>query len=77
MNRVGHLVIGANPGVLAPIGEVMVDACAPGLQIVFGWTNRTVTGASWTTQASLALAGSSGDLNVDGAALLRGGRFAL
>ena len=77
MNRVGHLVIGANPGVLRPIGEVMVDACAPGLQIVFGWTNRTVTGASWTTQASLALAGSSGDLDVDRAALLRGGRFAL
>jgi aminopeptidase len=77
MHRVGHLVIGANPGVLGPIGEVMVDACAPGLQIVFGWTNRTVTGASWSTQASLALAGSSGDLDVDGAALLRGGRYVL
>ena len=77
MRRVGHLVVGANPGILGPIGEVMVDACAPGLQIVFGWTNQTVTGATWSTQASLALAGSSGDLDVDGAALLRGGRYVL
>lgn len=77
MNRVGHLVVGANPGILEPIGEVMVDACAPGLQLVFGWTNQTVTGASWSTSASLALAGSSGDLDVDGAALLRGGRYVL
>jgi aminopeptidase len=77
MHRVGHLVVGANPGILGPIGEVMVDACAPGLQLVFGWTNQTVTGASWSTQASLALAGTSGDLDVDGVALLRGGRYVL
>ncbi len=77
MHRVGHLVVGANPGILGPIGEVMVDACAPGLQLVFGWTNQTVTGASWSTQASLALAGTSGDLDVDGASLLRGGRYVL
>lgn len=76
-NRVGHLVVGANPGIMHPIGEVMVDACAPGLQLVFGFTNQGITGATWSSRTSLAVAGSSGDLDVDGAALLRGGRYVL
>ena len=77
LNRVGHLVVGANPGLSEPVGESMIDACIPGLQLVFGWTNQRVTGATWTTLTSFCANGSSGDLDVDGAPLLRSGRYIL
>jgi len=77
LDCVGHVVLGANPGLSAPMGEAMLDACIPGLQLVFGWTNQRVTGASWTTVTALVANGSSGDLDVDGAPLLRSGRYFL
>ncbi len=77
LNRVGHLVIGTNPGLSTPMGEGMIDSCIPALQLVFGWTNQRVTGASWSTVASFCANGSSGDLDVDGAPLLRSGRWIL
>jgi len=77
LDHVGHLVIGANPGLSEPMGEGMIDACIPGLQLVFGWTNQRVTGATWTTLTSFCANGSSGDLDVDGAPLLRSGRYIL
>lgn len=75
LDHVGHLVIGTNPGLSAPMGEGMIDACIPGLQLVFGWTNQKATGASWTTVKSFCVNGTSGNLDVDGAPLLRSGRF--
>lgn len=77
LDHVGHVVIGANPGLSAPMGEAMIDACVPGLQLVFGWTNQRVTGASWTTVASFVVNGGTGDLDVDGVPLLRSGRYIL
>lgn len=77
LDHVGHVVIGANPGLSAPMGEAMIDACVPGLQLVFGWTNQRVTGASWTTLASFVCNGGTGDLDVDGVPLLRSGRYIL
>lgn len=76
-DHVGHVVLGANPGLSAPMGESMLDACIPGLQLVFGWTNQRVTGASWTALTAFVANGSSGDLDVDGVALLRSGRYFL
>ena len=77
LDRIGHLVIGTNPGLSSPMGESMIDSCIPGLQLVFGWTNQRATGASWTTAASFCANGSSGDLDVDGAPILRSGRYIL
>jgi hypothetical protein len=77
LDRVGHVVIGVNPGLSEPMGEGMIDACIPALQLVFGWTNQRVTGATWTTLASFCGNGSSGDLDVDGVPLLRSGRYIL
>ncbi len=77
LDHVGHVVIGANPGLSAPMGEAMIDACVPGLQLVFGWTNQRVTGAPWTTVASFVVNGGTGDLDVDGVPLLRSGRYIL
>jgi aminopeptidase len=75
LDHVGHIVIGANPGLSAPMGEAMIDACVPGLQLVFGWTNQRVTGASWTTVIAFVTNGGTGDLDVDGVPLLRSGRY--
>lgn len=75
LDHVGHIVVGTNPGLSAPMGEGMIDACIPGVQLVFGWTNQKVTGASWTTVKSFCVNGSSGNLDVEGVPVLRSGRY--
>jgi leucyl aminopeptidase (aminopeptidase T) len=77
LDHVGHIVLGANPGLTGSIGEMVHDQCVPGLHVVFGWTNQKVTKAPWTTTNILAVNGAPGDLDVGGKPLLRGGRYML
>jgi aminopeptidase len=77
LDRVGHIVLGANPGLSGPIGEMVHDQCVPGLHVVFGWTNQKVTRATWSTSSILAVNSRAGDIDVDGAPLLRAGRYLL
>jgi leucyl aminopeptidase (aminopeptidase T) len=77
LDRVAQVVLGCNPGLLEPIGEPAYDQCVPGLHLVLGFTNPNLTGAKWCSRGILALNAGGGDVFVDGAALMRGGRYLL
>jgi aminopeptidase len=73
--RVGGLCLGTNIGIVAPTGEVTADQNLPGLHLVFGSAAADQTGATWSTRAQLALTCAGGDVDLDGAPLLRAGRY--
>jgi hypothetical protein len=75
LDRIGQIVLGTNPGLASPIGEVVYDACVPGMHLVFGWSNPKSTGAPWVAQGILVANGAGGDLDVDGQAVMRAGRY--
>jgi leucyl aminopeptidase (aminopeptidase T) len=74
-SRVGTIVLGTNVGLLAPIGELVCDQNLPGLHLTLGSTFPDVTGAPATTTAQLSLTSSGGDVDLDGAPLIRAGRY--
>ena len=74
-SRVGTIMLGTNVGLLAPIGELVCDQNLPGLHISLGSTFPDTTGAPATTTAQLSLTSSGGDVDLDGAPLIRAGRY--
>jgi hypothetical protein len=74
-SHIGTIILGTNVGLLAPIGELVCDQNLPGLHITLGSTFPESTGASPTTSAQLSLTSSGGDVDLDGAPLLRNGRY--
>jgi len=74
-SRVGTIMLGTNVGLLAPIGELVCDQNLPGLHISLGSTFPDATGAPATTTAQLSLTSSGGDVDLDGAPLIRAGRY--
>jgi leucyl aminopeptidase (aminopeptidase T) len=75
LSRVGGVSIGTNVGILAPTGELVADQNLPGLHIVFGSAVPEQTGASWSTRAQLPMTCALADVDLDGAPLLRAGRY--
>jgi leucyl aminopeptidase (aminopeptidase T) len=75
--RVGTVFLGTNVGLLEPIGETVCDQNLPGLHISLGSTYADVTGAPFTTAAYVSLTAAGGDVDLDGAPLLRAGRYIL
>jgi leucyl aminopeptidase (aminopeptidase T) len=75
LTRVGGVSLGTNIGIVAPTGEVVADQNVPGLHLTFGSAAADQTGATWSTRAELALASFGGDVDLDGAPLLRAGRY--
>jgi len=73
--HVGTIILGTNVGLLSPIGELVCDQNLPGLHITLGSTFPDATGAPPTTTAQLSLTSSGGDVDLDGAPLLRNGRY--
>lgn len=73
--RVGTVILGTNVGLLHPIGELVCDQNLPGLHMSLGSTFSDATGAAPTTTAQLSLTSSGGDVDLDGAPLLRAGRY--
>lgn len=73
--RVGTVFLGTNVGLLEPIGETVCDQNLPGLHISLGSTYADVTGAPFTTSLYISLTATGGDVDVDGAPLLRRGRY--
>ncbi len=73
--HVGTIILGTNVGLLSPIGELVCDQNLPGLHISLGSTFSDVTGASPTTTTQLSLTSSGGDVDLDGAPLIRAGRY--
>ncbi len=74
-SHVGTVILGTNVGLLQPIGELVCDQNLPGLHISLGSTFPDATGAAPTTTAQLSLTSSGGDVDLDGAPLLRAGRY--
>jgi leucyl aminopeptidase (aminopeptidase T) len=75
--RIGTVFLGTNVGLLEPIGETVCDQNLPGLHISLGSTYADVTGAPFTTAAYVSLTAAGGDVDLDGAPLLRAGRYLL
>jgi hypothetical protein len=74
-SRVGTAVIGTNVGIASATGELVCDQNLPGLHISLGNTFPLMTGALATTRAQLTLTCCSSNVDLDGAPLLRGGRY--
>ncbi|MBI5538033.1 MAG: hypothetical protein HY898_35255 [Deltaproteobacteria bacterium] len=75
LDRVGLVVIGTNVGMRDPVGEILCDQNLPGLHIGLGSTFPELTGAAWNTPRQLMLASAYTDVDLDGAPLIRSGRF--
>lgn len=73
--RVGTVVIGTNVGMLTPIGEMVCDQNLPGLHLSLGNTFPDITGAEPGALSQLTLTTSGANLDLDGAQLLRAGRY--
>jgi leucyl aminopeptidase (aminopeptidase T) len=75
LSRIGGVCIGTNVGILSPTGELVADQNLPGVHIVFGSAVPEQTGASWSTRAQLPMTCALADVDLDGAPLLRAGRY--
>jgi leucyl aminopeptidase (aminopeptidase T) len=75
LTRVGGICLGTNVGILSPTGEIVADQNLPGLHILFGSAAADQTGATWSTRAQLPMTCAGGDVDLDGAPLLRAGRY--
>jgi aminopeptidase len=75
--HVGTVFLGTNVGLLEPIGETVCDQNLPGLHISLGSTYADVTGAPFTTSLYVSMTAAGGDVDLDGAPLLRAGRYML
>lgn len=74
-DRVGLLNIGANIGIISPLGEILHDETMPGVHIALGDNFASQTGATWSSQGQLSFAMASADVDLDGAPLIRRGRY--
>lgn len=74
-DRVGLVVLGTNVGIRDATGEIICDQNLPGLHIGFGATFPDQTGATWDSASQLSFAGCNADVDLDGAPLLRNGRY--
>jgi leucyl aminopeptidase (aminopeptidase T) len=74
-DRVGSVGFGTNVGITAPIGDVSCDQNMPGLHIGLGSTFSDQTGAIWDSRAQITFTCAQGDVDLDGAPLLRHGRY--
>jgi leucyl aminopeptidase (aminopeptidase T) len=75
LTRLGGIVLGTNVGILSPTGDIVADQNLPGLHLVFGQGLPDGSGAAWTTRIQLPMTSSGGDVDLDGAPLLRAGRY--
>lgn len=74
-NRVGTVIFGTNVGISDPTGELVCDQSMPGLHLSFGKTYASETGAEWDSNAQVVAAQAYADIDLDGTALLRAGRY--
>jgi leucyl aminopeptidase (aminopeptidase T) len=76
-DRVGLVSFGTNVGLSEPTGALIVDQTLPGLHLALGMTLPELTGADWDSTGQLVLTASGADIDVDGHAVMRGGRYLL
>jgi leucyl aminopeptidase (aminopeptidase T) len=74
-DRVGEFAIGTNIGVSRVIGHILQDEKFPGIHIAFGNPYGEHTGAPWYSSTHIDVVGTNFDIWVDGAQIMRRGRF--
>lgn len=74
-NRVGIVSFGTNVGLYEPSGSLIVDQSLPGLHIALGAPAPELTGLEWRSVGQLVLTAHRADVDVDGNAVLRNGRY--
>jgi leucyl aminopeptidase (aminopeptidase T) len=74
-DRVGLLSLGANIGIAAPLGELVHDENMPGAHLSLGESFASRTGALWSSHGQLSFAIADADVDLDGEALIRRGRY--
>ncbi len=73
--RVGNVIFGTNIGISRPSGELVCDQTMPGLHLGFGTTHASETGAEWDSLAQVVAAQAFADIDLDGAPIMRAGRY--
>lgn len=76
-DRVGLVSFGTNIGLSEPSGTLIVDQTLPGLHLCLGMTLPDLTGADWDAGGQIVLTGSAADIDIDGHAVMRRGRYLL
>ncbi len=74
-DRVGEFAIGTNTALTGLVGNLLQDEKIPGVHLAFGNPYPEDTGAAWTAATHLDIVSAGGDIELDGAPLLRAGRF--
>ena len=74
-DRVGLISFGTNIGLSEPSGTLIVDQTLPGLHLALGMTLPELTGADWDSAGQLVLTACRADLDIDGRAVMRAGRY--
>ena len=74
-DRVGLFSFGTNMGLSEPTGTLIVDQTLPGLHLGLGMSYPDLTGADWDAAGQLVLTSSGVDIDIDGQAVMRSGRY--
>ena len=74
-DRLGLVSLGTNLGILTPLGEIIHDENLPGIHVALGEPFAAQSGATWSAHGQLAFAAASTDVDLDGAPLIRLGRY--
>jgi aminopeptidase len=77
MDRVALASMGTNVGMQEPVGEIFVDQTLPSFHLSLGLTFPERTGATWSSTGWLAFTQTASDIDVDGHAVMRAGRYLL
>lgn len=74
-DRIGLIRLGANIGIASPLGELLYDEVMPGVHLSLGDPIPARTGAHWNSHGQLPFAIADADVDLDGEALIRHGRY--
>jgi leucyl aminopeptidase (aminopeptidase T) len=74
-DRVGIVSFGTNVGLSEPAGALIVDQTLPGVHIALGAPAPELTGLEWRSSGQLVLTASQADVDIDGSAVIRNGRY--
>jgi aminopeptidase len=75
-DRVGEFAIGTNLALTEFLGNALQDENVPGAHLAFGGAAILAsTGARWSSKTHLPLIARDCDIDIDGAPVMRGGKF--
>jgi len=75
LDRVGLVNFGTNLGMTAPAEDIFTSQKLPGLHLSLGLSFPQRTGASWNAMDWIAFTTRGCEIDIDGEAVMRGGRY--